>query len=216
MIGRAAAAASLILSYHIRRGMQSGFRQSLAFCSAPWYNRISPTVFQRGGRRMEPFGPDFRFREAPPAFADYQRFILEHYDAEEVPISTFSHSLDRMPRFNCFHSVDNRPRRSMDDFVFRPICCLARPGMKNCTNAPGTGKSPTMWCWSSCSALWTPAVPNSCCSCISPWASHGRIMRANPRAIKSISVPWRHWKKASIKISKKACFSSGNLIEYQC
>ena len=31
---------------------------------------------------MEPFGPDFRFREAPPAFADYQRFILEHYDAE--------------------------------------------------------------------------------------------------------------------------------------
>lgn len=34
---------------------------------------------------MEPFGPDFRFREAPPAFADYQRFILEHYDAEEVP-----------------------------------------------------------------------------------------------------------------------------------
>ena len=34
---------------------------------------------------MEPFGPDFRFREAPPAFEDYQRFILEHYDAEEVP-----------------------------------------------------------------------------------------------------------------------------------
>ena len=67
---------------------------------------------------MEPFGPDFRFREAPPAFEDYQRFILEHYDAEEVPISAFSHSLDRMPRFNCFHSVDNRPRRSMDDFVF--------------------------------------------------------------------------------------------------
>lgn len=67
---------------------------------------------------MEPFGPDFRFREAPPSFADYQRFILEHYDAEEVPISAFSHSLDRMLRFNCFHSVDNRPRRSMDDFVF--------------------------------------------------------------------------------------------------
>ena len=68
---------------------------------------------------MEPFGPDFRFREAPPAFEDYQRFILEHYDAEEVPISAFSHSLDRMLRFNCFHSVDNRPRRSMDDFVFK-------------------------------------------------------------------------------------------------
>ena len=67
---------------------------------------------------MEPFGPDFRFREAPPSFADYQRFILEHYDAEEVPISAFSHSLDRMLRFNRFHSVDNRPRRSMDDFVF--------------------------------------------------------------------------------------------------
>ena len=66
---------------------------------------------------MEPSGPDFRFREAPPAFEDYQRFILEHYDAEEVPISAFSHSLDRMLRFNCFHSVDNRPRRSMDDFV---------------------------------------------------------------------------------------------------
>ena len=81
---------------------------------------------------------------------------------------------------------------------------------------PGTGKSPTMWCWSRCSALWTPAAPSSRCSCISLWASHGRIMRANPCAIKSISVPWRHWKKASIKISKKACFSSGNLIEYQC
>lgn len=30
-----------------------------------------------------------------PLFADYQRFILEHYDAKEVPISAFSHSLDR-------------------------------------------------------------------------------------------------------------------------
>ena len=165
---------------------------------------------------MEPFDPDFRFREVPPAFEDYQRFILEHYDAEEVPISAFSHSLDRMLRFNCFHSVDNRPRRSMDDFVFTAYLLPRTPRNEELYERPRNGKSPTMWCWSSCSALWTPAAPSSRCSCISPWASHGRIMRANPCAIKSISVPWRHWKKASIKISKKACFSSGNLIEYQC
>ena len=91
---------------------------------------------------MEPFGPDFRFREAPPAFSDYQRFILEHYDAEEVPISAFSHSLDRMLRFNCFHSVDNRPRRSMDDFVFTAYLLPRTPRNEELYERPWNGKKP--------------------------------------------------------------------------
>lgn len=91
---------------------------------------------------MEPFGPDFRFREAPPAFEDYQRFILEHYDAEEVPISAFSHSLDRMPRFNCFHSVNNRPRRSMDDFVFTAYLLPRTPRNEELYERSWNGKKP--------------------------------------------------------------------------
>lgn len=91
---------------------------------------------------MEPFGPDFRFREAPPAFEDYQRFILEHYDAEEVPISALSHSLDRMLRFNCFHSVDNRPRRSMDDFVFTAYLLPRKPRNEELYERPWNGKKP--------------------------------------------------------------------------
>ena len=91
---------------------------------------------------MEPFGPDFRFREAPPAFEDYQRFILEHYDAEEVPISAFSHSLDRMLRFNCFHSVDNRPRRSMGDFVFTAYLLPRTPRNEELYERSWNGKKP--------------------------------------------------------------------------
>ena len=91
---------------------------------------------------MEPFGPDFRFREAPPAFEDYQRFILEHYDAEEVPSSAFSNSLDRMLRFNCFHSVDNRPRRSMDDFVFTAYLLPRTPRNEELYEHPWNGKKP--------------------------------------------------------------------------
>ena len=91
---------------------------------------------------MEPFGPDFRFREAPPAFADYQRFILKHHDAEEVPISAFSHSLDRMLRFNCFHSVNNRPRRSMDDFVFMAYLLPRTPRKEELYERPWNGKKP--------------------------------------------------------------------------
>lgn len=91
---------------------------------------------------MEPFGPDFRFREAPPTFEDYQRFILEHYDAEEVPISAFSYSLDRMLRFNCFHSVNNRPRRSMDDFVFTAYLLPRTPRNEELYERPWNGKKP--------------------------------------------------------------------------
>lgn len=150
-----------------------------------------------------------------PAFADYQRFILEHYDAKEVPISAFSHSLDRMLRFNCFHSVDNRPRRSMDDFVFTAYLLPRTPRNEELYERPWNGKKPHYVVLEQLLG----AVDTSCAKlsllCISPWHTR-EVMRANPRAIKSISVPWRHWKKASIKISKKACFSSGNLIEYQC
>lgn len=91
---------------------------------------------------MEPFGPDFRFREAPPAFSDYQRFILEHYDAEEVPISAFSYSLDRMLRFNCFHSINNRPRRSMGDFVFTAYLLPRTLRNEELYERPRNGKKP--------------------------------------------------------------------------
>ena len=91
---------------------------------------------------MKLFDPDFRFREAPSSFADYQRFILEHYDAEEIPISAFSHSLDRMLRFNCFHSVNNQPRRGMDDFVFTAYLLPRTPRNEELYERPWNGKKP--------------------------------------------------------------------------
>ena len=146
---------------------------------------------------MKPFDPDFRFREAPPAFEDYQRFILEHYDAQEVPISAFT----------AFIRSITSPGAVWTTLSLQAICGPARPGMKSCMNAPGTEKSRTISCWNSFSVLWIPAVPNSPFSYAPPWASHGRIMRATPCAAKPIFMHWRRWKKESIKISKKACFS---------
>ena len=47
-----------------------------------------------------------------------------------------------MLRFNCFHSVDNRPRRSMDDFVFTAYLLPRTPRNEELYERPWNGKKP--------------------------------------------------------------------------
>ena len=58
------------------------------------------------------------------------------------PISAFFNSLDRMLRFNCFHSVNNRPRRSIDDFVFTAYLLPRTPRNEELYERPWNGKKP--------------------------------------------------------------------------